>query len=85
LGDIRSSLGLEKVVVDRFRLVDAYLSEAWVSLSETKSRHLKAYGAVPKELADYLDPRLEELNSALKEIRGVAEHAKQTARTERGD
>ncbi len=60
---------------------DAYLSEAWVSLSETKSRHLKAYGPVPKKLAEYLDPRLDELNAALKEIRQAAESA--TSKTPR--
>jgi hypothetical protein len=76
LQDIQHDLKLDKVVVDRLRLVDAYLSDAWVALSETNSRHLKAYGAVPKELADYLDPRLEELNSTLKEIRRAAEETR---------
>ena len=80
LAEIQSNLRLEKVVVDRFRLVDAYLTEAWVSLSETKSRHLKAYGPLPEGLADYLDPRLEHLNTALKEIRRAAEGARQTAK-----
>jgi hypothetical protein len=85
LTTMRRDLGLEKVKVNRFNLIQAYLSEAWASLSDTKSRHLKAYGAVPKELAEYLDPRLDKLNLMLKEIRKAAEAAKQNARPRQGD
>ncbi len=85
LTTMRRDLGLEKVKVNRFNLIQAYLSEAWASLSDTKSRHLKAYGVVPKELAEYLDPRLDELNLMLKEIRKAAEAAKQNARSRLGD
>ena len=85
LTTMRRDLGLEKVKVNRFNLIQAYLSEAWASLSDTKSRHLKAYGAVPKELAEYLDPRIDELNLMLKEIRKAAEAAKQNARSRQGD
>ena len=85
LTTMRRDLGLEKVKINRFNLIQAYLSEAWASLSDTKSRHLKAYGAVAKELAEYLDPRLDKLNLMLKEIRVAAEAAKQDARSRQGD
>jgi hypothetical protein len=85
LATMRQDLGLEKVKINRFNLIQAYLSEAWASLSDTKSRHLKAYGAVPKELADCLDPRLDELNLRLKGIRKAAESAKLDARSRPGE
>jgi hypothetical protein len=69
LRDLRQRLGLPVQPVDRFNAINAYLSEVWVCLAETKSRHLKAYGPVPKELAGILDPRLDEIDAQVRELR----------------
>lgn len=43
----------------------------WVNLIEVTSRHLRGYGEVPAELADYLDPRVTELIELTNEIAAI--------------
>jgi hypothetical protein len=44
-----------------------------VSLVETRGRYLRGYGEVPRELAEYLDRRVGELESRVNEIRRLVE------------
>jgi hypothetical protein len=56
---IRSALGLPKQIVELDKLIESRLSHMWVTLHESKSHGLRGYGAVPKELKAYLDPRID--------------------------
>jgi hypothetical protein len=73
LDRIRQELGMERQQMSSVGVIRAYLSELWVSLVETRSRYLRGYGEVPPELADYLDRRVDELESRVKELRRLVE------------
>jgi hypothetical protein len=75
LGDVRQELGLERQQMSSIGIMRAYLSELWVSLVETRGRYLRGYGEVPAELAEYLDRRVDELESRVNEIRRLVEKA----------
>jgi hypothetical protein len=75
LGNVRQELGLERQQVSSIGVMRAYLSELWVSLVETRGRYLRGYGEVPPELAEYLDSRVDELESRVNEIRRLVEAA----------
>ena len=56
---IRSDLGLPKQTVELDKVIESRLSHIWVTLHESKSQSLRGYGAVPKKLKEYLDPRVD--------------------------
>jgi hypothetical protein len=72
---IRDELGLQPIETSSVGIMRAYLSELWVSLAETRGRHLGGYGKVPPELAAYLDRRVDELELLVNEIRAITEEA----------
>ncbi len=48
-------------------------AEVWASsMEDVKARHLKAYGRVHPELADTLDPRVDELVTLLQQMADLA-------------
>jgi hypothetical protein len=73
LGRIKRELGLQPLENSSLGVIRAYLSELWVSLVETRGRHLRGYGEVPDDLAAYLDRRVGELDSRVSEIRNIVE------------
>ena len=85
LTELRDGLGLSKQQMNRFNAINAYLSELWVSLVETKSRHLKAYGPVPENLAAYLDPRLDAMDAQISELREIISTLKSRQTSSEGD
>jgi len=72
---VRQELGLDRQQMSSVGVMRAYLSELWVSLVETRSSYLGGYGEVPPELAEYLDRRVDELESKVSEIRRLVEAA----------
>jgi hypothetical protein len=73
LREIKRDLRLQAIESSSIGVVRAYLSELWVSLAETRGRHLSGYGAVPADLAAYLDDRVGKLESLVEEIRTTVE------------
>ncbi len=71
LRELRECFGLPRQEIDRLNAINAYLSELWVCLSETQSRHLKAYGPPPEGLAAALDPRIAAIDAQVKELQSV--------------
>jgi hypothetical protein len=73
LEDVRRELGLERQQMSPIGVMRAYLSELRVSLIEKRGRYLRSHGEVPPELAEYLDRRVDELESRGNEIRRLVE------------
>lgn len=73
LARIQQELALPRQEISQTGLLRAYLSQLWVSLAESRGRYLEGYGAVPAELAKYLDRRMDELESLVSEIRRILE------------
>jgi len=73
LRQIKRELGLQPLENSSIGIVRAYLSELWVSLVETRGRHLRGYGEVPADLAAYLEHRVGELESHVNELRAITE------------
>ena len=46
---------------DAAEIVRGQCNGQWVAITELKSRYLRAYGDVAEELAEYLDPKADEL------------------------
>ncbi len=61
LKEIKDRLGLAARKESVAREIWAKSSGLWETLVETTSRHLKRYGPVSEELAEFLDPRIEQL------------------------
>ncbi len=55
------------------RAIYALLSAGLVDLEETKSSHLKVYGAVPEVVKNKLDPELDRAIALLEEMTEVVE------------
>jgi len=51
----------------------------WLSLTEMQSRYLRGYGDVPKELAEYLDPKADELLRHLRLMAAICGESWQVA------
>lgn len=73
LGNIKRDLRLQPLESSSLGIIRAYLSELWVSLVETRGRHLSGYGEVPADLAAYLNDRVGKLESLVEEIRTTVE------------
>jgi len=76
LEDISQELGLRKQVIELDRLIETRLSRIWVTLHESKSRGLRGYGAVPENLKEYLDPRMDGILSLATDLRETLREAK---------
>ena len=50
----------------------------WMPLTEMQSRYLRGYGEVPKELAEYLDPKAERLLRHLRLMAAICGESWQT-------
>jgi len=70
---IRLDLGLPQRQIEVGRLLAAHHSRMWVTLQETHAASLRGYGAVPDELAAYLEPRVDELLGLVASLRGAIE------------
>lgn len=75
LSRIRQELGLQPEELSSRGVMRAYLSELWVSLVETRGRHLRGYGHVSPDLEHYLDDRIDGLESQVNEIRRLVDGA----------
>ena len=73
LRNIKRDLRLQPLESSSLGIIRAYLSELWVSLVETRGRHLSGYGEVPADLAAYLDRRVGDLETRVDEIRTIVE------------
>ena len=73
LRNIKRDLRLQPLESSSIGIIRAYLSELWVSLVETRGRHLSGYGEVPPDLAAYLNERVGKLESLVEEIRTTVE------------
>jgi len=73
LRSIKRDLRLQALESSSLGIIRAYLSELWVSLVETRGRHLSGYGEVPPDLAAYLDRRVGDLEMRVDEIRMIVE------------
>ncbi len=79
---IRLDLGLPKQVVELDKLIESRLSHIWVTLHESKSHGLRGYGAVPEELKEYLDPRMDGILSLLTRLQETLRGAKMEGKPE---
>lgn len=68
LQEIKSTLHLNVSVHEADRMILASCSTLWVSLVELEGTRLRRYGELPPGLAEYLDPRVAELNTQLRRI-----------------
>lgn len=66
---IKLDLGLPKRTVELDKVIESRLSHIWVTLHESKSQSLRGYGAVPKKLKEYLDPRVDGILGLLARLR----------------
>lgn len=71
LHELRECFRLPREEVKRYSALNAFLSELWVCLSETQSRHLNAYGPTPAGLAESLDWRIASIDALVKELQEV--------------
>jgi hypothetical protein len=70
LEEIRDTLHLEVTTRSSDKMITSSCSVLWTSLVEMESRHLRRYGVVPPDLADFIDPRAGRLNDHLQKIAG---------------
>jgi hypothetical protein len=82
LARIQQDLVLPRQEISQTGLLRAYLSQLWVSLAESRGRYLEGYGAVPAELAEYLDHRMDELESLVGEVRHILESPTGSAKSQ---
>jgi hypothetical protein len=68
LRELREDLHLTGAVRDVRTSIRSRAFVFWENLHDLETRRLKAYGDVPDGLAEYLDPRLRELNLHLMRI-----------------
>lgn len=68
LQELKDGLGLEAQAEDVGRKIWGQGATFWEVLVETKSPRLKRYGPVPKGLAEYLDPRIDDLTASLQNL-----------------
>lgn len=71
LEEIRSTLDLDVTVRSVDKMITSSCSVLWVSLVELESRHLRSYGVVPPDLAEYMDPQVETLNVRMRRIADI--------------
>jgi len=69
-------LGLPKRTVELDKVIESRLSHIWVTLHESKPQSLRGYGAVPRKLKEYLDPRVDGILGLLTHLRGALQGAK---------
>jgi hypothetical protein len=65
LAAVQADLGLGKKKLQTRKVIRAHLAHLWETAHESKSGNLKGYGAVPDELRDYIDTRMDQLLSVL--------------------
>jgi hypothetical protein len=68
LAVLRDDLRLTCAVRDVAISIGSKATVFWESLCELEARRLQAYGTVPDGLAEYLDPKVRELNDRLTRI-----------------
>ncbi len=68
LAELRDDLGLRREVSGTRQAVAADCAFLWEVLIELEPRYLKNYGAVPDELADYLQPRLARIQQTMERL-----------------
>jgi hypothetical protein len=71
--ELRNTLHLEGSTRDAVRTIRGQCSSVWVNLSELQGRHLSRYGEPPLGLAEYLEPRIEELIGHMRYISRLVE------------
>ena len=72
LVEVKAELGLDERAEHTARQVWAQCSVLWESLCELQPRHLRQYSAVPRRLAEYLTPRVDDLIAAVVRIQRIA-------------
>lgn len=77
LKEIRDALSLNGSIHLVDKMIVSSCAIQWSSLAELEPRHLRRYGEVPPELAQYLEPRVKALNE---DIRVISNAAGQSAR-----
>jgi hypothetical protein len=73
---IRFDLGLPQQQIEIGKVLEAHLSQIWVTLHETNASSLRGYGRVPEKLSAYLAPRVEELLGVVVSLRDAIESGK---------
>jgi hypothetical protein len=70
--ELSHALRLRPRVESLSRRVRGASSSLWESLLDTQSKRLRGYGEVPSALADYLDPRIDQLVAQVEHIAEIA-------------
>jgi len=76
LRELQDDLGLEGRVSGGANTIWGKCAVLSVNLEELKGRHLGRYGKPPRELIEYLDPRIDQLMASLQHIFRLAEKSK---------
>jgi hypothetical protein len=69
---LRDDLALASHVRDAATSIWSKATVMWESLCELQAKRLKAFGDVPANLSEYLDPQIDELNQRLNRIAEAA-------------
>lgn len=72
LEQMKRTLGLQPRKERVATMIWSRSASFWETLIETDSQHLRAYGPVPTKLAQYLDPRIQELCEHVRRIGDLA-------------
>jgi hypothetical protein len=71
LRQIKNDLGLPARTEDVDRRIWGHSAGFWEMLAELNSRRLRAYGEVAPQLAEYLDPKTDQLIEELQRVSGI--------------
>jgi len=71
LRKLRDELHLDGHVKSVEKMIIAACTVMWINLTELERKHLRRYGDVPPELAEYLDPKVAELNRRVQHISDI--------------
>lgn len=83
MSELRDDLRLEIRTQDIGTAIWAHISAFWEALVELKVKSLRRYGDVPGGLAEYLDPRIEQVIERIARIAEVARQPKPSQESQR--
>lgn len=79
---VKDDLGLRKEQIETTKVVNAHVAHLWETVHESKSEYLKGYGAVPEELRNYIDARMDEVLSVVGNLTALLAAPKKPVRRE---
>ena len=82
---IKEDLDLPRRIEDVGKRIWGHSAGFWEMLAELESKRLRAYGEVAVNLANYLDPRVEELLQRVQRLSAVADTPNQEPRLNQND